>query len=372
MSLPPYQLITTAGGWQNCLSQLRGQPRLALDLEANSMYAYQEQICLIQISIPGQDFIVDPLNGIDLAGLGEIIENPAIEKVLHAAEYDLMLMKREHGWELKNLFDTMWAARILGYSQVGLANLLQQFYGVKLSKRYQKANWQRRPLSPAQLTYAQADTHYLLDLRRRFLDELRQQGRLTEANEIFAEQCYVEPADIDFDPDGFWHINQADALSPQGLAILKALYLYREQQARRQNRPHFKILGDRTLLELAEMAPRYLEELYHVHGMTKGQVQRYGRALLRTIRQAQNGPAPQRPPRRNRTPRAVYNRYERLHTWRKKKAQARGVESDVILSRDTLWRIAWENPQNERELAQLNGIGPHRCQMYAQEILKLL
>jgi ribonuclease D len=117
--LPPYQLITTTHDWQRCLSRLRQEKRLAIDLEANSLYAYQERICLIQISIPDHDYVVDPVAPLDLSGLGQIIQDPAVEKIFHAAEYDLILLKREHGWKLENLFDTMWAARILGYARVG-------------------------------------------------------------------------------------------------------------------------------------------------------------------------------------------------------------------------------------------------------------
>ncbi|MCA9875056.1 MAG: ribonuclease D, partial [Anaerolineales bacterium] len=156
--LPPHHLITTQTDWQDCLAALKQEPRIAIDLEANSMYAYRERVCLIQISIPSQDYIIDPVAKVDLSGLGELLADTAVEKVFHAAEYDLILLKREYEWELNNLFDTMWAARILGYKQYGLASLLKKIFDLKLDKQYQKSNWCRRPLSPAQLTYAQLDT----------------------------------------------------------------------------------------------------------------------------------------------------------------------------------------------------------------------
>ncbi|MCA9975364.1 MAG: hypothetical protein KC413_06425, partial [Anaerolineales bacterium] len=117
-TLPPYQLVASPKQWQSCLTQLRQENRLGLDLEANSLYAYHESVCLIQISTRDQDFIIDPLHIPDLSGLGEIIANSNVEKVFHAAEYDLILMKRHYGWELHNLFDTMWAVRILGHKQM--------------------------------------------------------------------------------------------------------------------------------------------------------------------------------------------------------------------------------------------------------------
>lgn len=371
-NLPPYKLITTEPDWQACLTQLQHQPRMAIDLEANSMYAYREQICLIQITIPGQDYIIDPVAAIDLAALGDLIANPHIEKVFHAAEYDLILMKRQFGWQLNNLFDTMWAGRILGYEKYSLANMLDQIYGVKLDKRFQKSNWCKRPLSPEQLTYARLDTHYLLQLRDYLAAELKENGRLEEAAEIFTAQTQVKPNNNKFDPESFWSISGSKDLSPKQLAVLRELNIFRDQEAKRRNQPPFKVFGNRTLIELAQRMPRSLPELRSVHGMTSGQIKRYGQALLRVIAQCRQA-APPKPPKRNkRPPEPVTNRYEKLHTWRKNRAVSRGVESDVILSRDAMWQIARQNPQSVEELAQIELVGDWRCQEYGEEIIQLL
>jgi ribonuclease D len=372
MSLPPYELITDATSWAYCLARLQIEPRLAIDLEANSMHAYQEEVCLIQISIAHQDYIVDPLSDIDLAPFGDLLEDPDVEKVFHAAEYDLFLMKRQFGWELRNLFDTLWAARILGYQRYGLANMLEQFYDVSLNKRYQKSNWCRRPLSSAQLSYAQYDTHYLLRLRDDLAEELAETGRVEEAAEIFAEQSDVEPPDISFDPDSFWSIRGARKLSRRQQAILKALAIYRDKEAQRRDRPHFKVLGDRTLLDLARQAPRRKEELSRVYGMSGGQVRRYGRGLLRVIEKARRHEPPRRPRRSRRPPEDVYHRYEILHRWRKERGRERGVESDVIVSKDTLWEMAHRNPQTVEALREIEGIGEWRRRTYGEEIVALL
>ncbi len=372
VQLPRYEYVRSNQAWQRCLQRLQAQPRIALDLEANSMYAYREQICLIQISIADQDYIVDPLGDFDLAPLGLLVEDPALEKVFHAAEYDLMLMKREFGWQLNNLFDTQWAARILGVEKVGLANVLQDVYGVALDKRYQRANWCRRPLSAPQLAYAQADTHYLLPLRDHFAAQLQQAGRWQEAQEIFAEQQSVHLPDLSFDPDSFWQITGATRLPPQGQAVLKALHVYRDAAARERNQPAFKIFQDRTLLELAQVLPQDELDLAQVHGMSSGQVRRYGRDLLRLIAEQRNGPAPRRPRRVKRPPEAVTNRYERLHNWRKELGIKRGVESDVIMSREAMWQLARVNPHSREELHQVTALGPWRLETYGDEILALL
>lgn len=370
--LPRAKYIRDQQAWEYCLAQLRQEPRLAIDLEANSMFAYQERICLIQISTPTADYIIDPLAVPDLSGLGDLMVEPAVEKVFHAAEYDLLLMTREHGWELNNLFDTMWAARILGYSKLGLASLLEQFFGITLSKRYQKSDWCKRPLEDAQLAYAQTDTHYLLDLRDKLDEALQQTGHLAEAEELFAEQTLARPASNGFDPDGFWGLHGAYDLSPQQRAVLQAVYAFRDAEAQRRDVPHFKVFSDRTMLALAETMPRDTDELLRIDGLARSRNQRTLRRLLDVITAAREADPPPRPHRSPRPPDEVLSRYDILHTWRKETARSRGVESDVILSRDALWAIAQANPHSVAELAELHALGPWRFETYADSIVQVL
>ncbi|VAW43554.1 hypothetical protein MNBD_CHLOROFLEXI01-3025 [hydrothermal vent metagenome] len=372
MKLPPHTLITTQSDWHLCLQKLQAESRIAIDLEANSMYAYREEVCLIQISIPSQDYIVDPLGVPDLSGLGDIVQDAQVEKVFHAAEYDLTLLKRQFDWQLNNLFDTMWAARILGYQRYGLANMLEMVFNVKLNKRYQKSNWCKRPLSPEQLTYAQHDTHHLLQLRDQLAQELIAENRLEEALETFAQQTQIKLSDNQFTPDDFWSIKGAFDLERQQQAVLKALATYRNQEARQRNQPLFKIFHDKTLIELAQTTPSSISALRDVYGMSAGQTRRYGRQLLNIIREGLSAPQPPFPKRTKRPPEAVMNRYDKLHTWRKQTASKRGVESDVIISRAALWAIALKNPQSKAELGQIDEVGAWHCKTYAQSILSVL
>lgn len=154
---------------------------------------------------------------------------------------------------------------------------------------------------------------------------------------------------------------------------MRALYLYRDEQAKRQDRPHFKIFGDQTIIELARLSPKHPREIEGLYGMSTGQIRRYGQQLVRIVQRAQNDPAPKRPKRNSRRPpEAVSSRYERLHFWRKESARARGVESDVIVSRDALWELARANPSCEADLSSINGLGPWRCATYGEDILKVL
>ena len=147
------------------LRRLASEPRIAVDTESNSLYAYQEKVCLLQVSIPGADYLVDPLASPGLGEMRSIFADPSIEKVLHACEYDVICLRRDFGFQLANLFDTMWAARILGWPRVGLADILKERFDVTLDKRWQRYNWGKRPLPADALAYAQLDTHYLLRLR---------------------------------------------------------------------------------------------------------------------------------------------------------------------------------------------------------------
>lgn len=369
MNLPHCEYIDTQPGWDRCIDIFHREPVVAVDLEANSLFAYREQICLLQFSTRGHDYIIDPLAGLDLSRFGELLANGQVEKVFHASEYDMMLLKRDHDWEIRNLFDTMWAARILGFKNMGLAWFLREFYGVELSKKHQKANWAARPLSEEMLVYAQADTHYLLRLRDELAGRLEEAGRMDEALEIFEHQCEVRLPDQSFDPDGFWSIRGARDLTPSQQAVLKALYLFRDGEALRRNLPPFKVMNNEALVNIARENPKTKKTLAAIRGVGARNVERYGTPLLHLMRESRREAPPARPARKKRLDPGVVDRFERLFQWRKDRAVARGVESDVILSRETMWSIARDNPESMDDLARIAGIGPERLSLHGKEIL---
>ncbi len=165
-NLPSPTFINKQPVFEELMGHLQNEKTLAVDTEANSLFAYQEQVCLIQISTETKDYIIDPLPLKDLAPLGRIFKNPAIEKVFHASEYDILIMHDDFDFEFSNLFDTMLAAQILGRKKLGLDSLLEQIVGIKVNKKYQRADWGKRPLSNDMLQYAQMDTHYLIKIRQ--------------------------------------------------------------------------------------------------------------------------------------------------------------------------------------------------------------
>lgn len=369
--LPPPHLVQTAPRLRALIEALKAQPRLAVDTESNSLYAYRERVCLIQLSVPGADYLVDPLALEDLSPLGPLFADPACEKVFHAAEYDLICLRRDFGFRVHNLFDTRVAWRTLGRGPDGLGDILAAEFDVRLNKRLQRADWGQRPLPADLLDYARLDTHYLLPLRDRLAHSLRDSGREIEAAEECRRLASLQPPHNGFDPQGFWRITHARLLSAEQAGVLRQLYQLREDLARRADRPPFKVLGDRVLLAIAQTLPADREALAALPGMTSGQMRRYGEALLAAVARGRKAPHP-RPPAGERVDDAALARHEALRAWRKRTAAARKVESDVILPREVLWDIACAAPRTPEALRAVMDPLAWRWEAYADEILRVL
>jgi ribonuclease D len=376
MTLPllhPATYIDQVDSLQRLVAELEDEPLLGIDTESNSLHAYRERVCLIQISSRDRDYIVDPLAIADMTPLKTLFADPNIEKVFHAAEYDLMCLQRDFGIRITNLFDTMIAARICGYKQVGLNNLLAQHLGVQLDKSHQRDDWGQRPLPEDSLRYAQMDTHYLPHLRDMLRAELESHGHLAEAEETFVEISLNTPAHDgrSFDPDGFWKIGMPNQLHPSEMAVLRELYLLREEIAEERDTPPFKVFSNKTLVDLARTMPTTSGEMVGIDGMSPAQIRRYNRHITDAIRRGRRATLPT-PPSHRPPPQEVTDRYLVLHAWRKDKATARGVESDVIISKQALWDLADKVPTTMEALEAIPSIGPWRLQTYGEELLVVL
>jgi ribonuclease D len=376
-ALPPPVLVTRSDQLTDLLERLRREPVVAVDTESNSLYAYFYRVCLIQISVPEADYLIDPLApGLDVSPLGDLFADPSVEKVFHAADNDILMLQRDHRFCFVRCFDTMLAARILGWRQVGLAAILEERFGVRLDKSLQRTDWGRRPLTTEQMAYARLDTRYLLPLRERMLAELRARGRLEEAREAFAALENLTWVEKPFDPEGFWRIEGARGLSPRALAVLRELYLFRDAEARRQNRPPFRILSDQALINLAVAQPQSADALRRVAPrIGSASARRWLRALLAAIERGEAAPPPL-PPQRytngSKPDEETLARFEALRAWRAKKAQARGVDPDVIATNEALMTLARLAPRTEEEFLRARVWGPWKQRTYGPEVLRVL
>ncbi len=363
--------VDDATGMAGLLETLLGEEVVAVDTESDSLYSYYEKVCLIQFSTAQVDYLVDPLN-VDVSGLAAFFAGSRIQKVFHAAEYDFLSLQRDYGFVFANLFDTMIAARILGWSRYGLGSVLKEHFGLKLDKRFQRYNWGRRPLSQKALTYARLDTHFLLPLREIQLAQLKAQNRLREAQEAFERETQVEATPKVFEARDFWRIKRARELEPQQQAILRELFILRDKIARRIDRPPFKVMNDHVLVELAREQPRHNRALKQIKGLGKRLAHYEGDEILRAIQAGQKASPPRYHSNSQRHDEKTMDRYETLRHWRNSLAADRGVEPDVIVGNQTLMDIARRNPHSLRSLDSMDLLGDWQMETYGPALLKVL
>jgi len=368
----PLVMVETPAELKAMLDDLAHFPVIAIDTESNSLYVYQERVCLIQISSPDTDYVVDALALDDLDGIGELLADPDREKVLHGADYDVGTLRRDYGFEFENIFDTMIASRVLGLARYSLANLLGERFNVHLNKRMQKYDWGRRPLEKAALQYARLDTHYLIDLRNQLLGELRDKRREREAREAFERVSQSVWNRKPFTPDDFWKVKGANTLESEELGMLKALCMYREDRAESLDRPPFKVLGNRVMVEICKRRPEKISDLRGISGLSERQIRQMGRHIIQAVETGRQDPQTRanRPRRQNHRPdEQIAQRYEHLREWRKECAVTRGVEPDVIVSNSQLWDIARAVPATLDALRRINGIGEYQIDAYGEALI---
>jgi ribonuclease D len=354
------------------LAQLQSAPHIAVDTESDSLHVYFEKVCLLQLSIPGTDYVVDPLR-VDVTPLGGLFACEAQEKVFHAAEYDILCLKRDYGFTFATLFDTMIAARILGWKHYGLGPILLEHFQVQLDKRLQRYDWGTRPLPTTALDYARMDTHYLLRLRDLQLQELESNGRLAEARGAFGRRTCLEPPIRNFDPDGFWRIPGSRQLEPSAQAVLRELYVFRDELAREADRPPFKVMPNTTLVQLATSPPPDRRALVRVKGLSQRIRKKHSDRLLAAIARGLRSSPPLPPNHARSHPSDVTAcRYEALRAWRKQVAEARHVEPDVILTNQALMELARRSPLTSDALAQVKTMDEWQRRTYGADVLEVL
>ena len=322
---------------------------LALDTEADSLHAYPEKVCLIQISTAAGDRLVDPLAGIDIGPFLDALVGR--ELIFHAADYDLRLLRKHHEFTPSVIFDTMLAARLLGEKQFGLSSLVEKHLGVKLDKGSQKADWARRPLTEKMETYARNDTHYLKPLEEKLKSELQAKGRLAWHQESCARLITECSQPVVVDEDEVWRIKGSTFLDRGALAVLRELWRWREREAIAASRPPFFVLAHEKMVEIsmsvAEQKP--VEHLIppRMHPRRKEN-------LMAAIRAAQVVPPEKFPQiirhRSQRPSEAEFRRFRELEKNRDRHAHELQIDPTLIAPKSVLGDLARDWDKHAAEL----------------------
>jgi ribonuclease D len=358
------------------LNDIRAEPLVAVDTEAASFHRYHDRIYLIQISTRSRTAVLDPLAVSDLAALGEILAQPGTETLFHDADYDLRILDRDYGFRARHVFDTRIAAQLLNEPGIGLAALLEKYFGVRLDKKYQRADWSRRPLTPEMLAYAASDTRHLPALRDVLKKQLIARGRWSWAEEEFALLEQVRWTDQGPPAEAFLRLKGARTLKGRSLAVLRELYDWREQVARNLDRATFRVMGNETLMALAERQPRDRAGLQGIPGLSSEGVARRGEELLAAVARglaANPDSLPviergRRPPRDPEFDALV----ERLKVARNAAAVRLDLATGVLCPNATLEGIARTRAQSPEALLTVPGIRRWQVEVLGGEFLAVV
>ena len=376
--LPPPILVEKQAALEDLLADIEGHSEIAVDTEADSFFNYREKVCLIQVTVEDRDYLVDPLAKLDITGLGRMLADPSKTKVFHDGEYDVLILKRDFGFEFAALFDTRVAAAALGSQNPGLASVLAEHFGLELDKSMQRSNWSARPLSERQIAYARLDTRYLVELMHKQKQGLEERDRMMIVEGECRRLEALQPSQIVFEPDDFVRLKGVRTLDDLGRQTLRELFILRDQVAERGNVPPFKVMNNESLLGLARERPDTFEELTRVPGFSSRQARRFGDDVLDALDRAEDkGPLTKLPQavKRNATGSFTdeeYELHEGLKAWRKVRSTKEGLDSSLVLNRHGMERLAREQPPSIEALAGVDGVQAWQVESFGEEILEAL
>ncbi len=374
--MPSYELITTPEGLARALKTLDGAPLLALDTEASSFHRYQERVCLVQLSDRERTLLVDPLAITDLTPLGTLLADPGMQVVIHDADYDLRILAKYHRIRVENVFDTLVAAELLNEPEIGLAALLLKYQGVRVDKKFQKADWSERPLPAPMLDYAAGDTANLIALRDILEEKLRAKDRWTWAEEEFAlltDAPFNLPAD---EEPAFLKMKGAKMLKPHQLAIFREVHGWREGIAAKMDRAPFMVFGNEPLLSLATEPPRNIQDVLDRKGVNARVLQRHGQELMDAVQRGLQLPKEEWPriPRPKRWDRDddYEERLKRLKQVRDRLTLASDLRPGIVAANQMLMDIARTLPGDLDALAAIPGMRRYQVEHFGTDLLKAL
>jgi ribonuclease D len=378
-----FRLIHTLSELKSLCRQLTREEILALDTEADSLYHYFPKVCLIQIATNRHVFVIDPIAIKAMDPLRPLLADQSIKKVLHGADYDLRSLFRDFSIEVNNLFDTMVASQFLGENEPALSGVVKKRFGAILDKKYQRANWSKRPLTHDMMLYAALDTVYLIRLYRELEEELRAKGRLGWVQ----EECEILSRDVAAGDKGaermltehpplFKRFKGAGKMAPRDLAVLENILLFRENMAIEKNRPPFRLFSNRVIQDLIRAKPTRRAALRKIQHLPTECMRRYADGILEAIQKGLELPGDRLPsyPRVRRRHQAPEKqaRLKRLKRWRGLKAKELEIQAGLICNNVLLDALAEENPKGVRGLEAIPNMKVWQRQAFGPEIIEVL
>ena len=368
-------LIENDADLNKIVAELQKEPVIGVDLEADSMFHYQEKVCLLQISTHALNIVIDPLSVQDLSPLAPVFADARIRKVFHGADYDIRSLYRDFGIEVHSLFDTQIAARFLGARETGLASLLKMRFDVLSDKKYQKKDWSQRPLPAAMLKYAVQDICYLLPLAGILERELIEKGLLFCVEEECEQLSGVRPNSSRNRPF-FLSFKGAARLDPRSLAVLEKILCFRDQVARHRDRPHFKVLGNKQIMEIVRIKPVTKTDLTGIQGLSPKLIDHMGKSLIEKIREGLSLPDEALPVYPKKTRQRLKSkeaaRVKALKSWRERLSEKWGVDPAVVCTNAQIQAIAIANPGEPEDMECIEDIKKWQIKLFGLDICNVL
>ncbi len=374
------EIITDAGRLSQVIDQLLEAPRVALDIESDGFYNYQDRVCIVTLSSEQFNVVVDTIAlGEGARDMQRLLDRPEVPVLMHSGQNDVLALKRDYRFNFGLVHDTAVAAMLLGLQHTGLAALAEAYLGLKLEKELQRYDWSRRPIEREHVHYLINDTRHLFGLHDLIIDELRKHELMDEYIIECDAVAQSEPRKREFDPERFRKIKGHGELSDAQRGVLKELYAWRNGVAEKLDRAAFRVTGDSTLLDIARRLPRDLAGLEQIRGLGDWLLRDNAAELLRIVDEAQRRPVSVKPPKRKptgplplRMDPAQRDRLGRLKRWREKEAARRGIGLQAVLPTAVVNDLVLQPPADKAQLAEVPRVGKSRAERYGDEILKIV
>ena len=372
---PSYRLISTPAELEQFVDRISREKILAVDLEADSMFHYQEKVCLLQMAGNGENVVIDPLQVNDLSPLAPIFNDKEICKVFHGSDYDVRSLYRDFSIEISNLFDTQLASMFMGERETSLGAVVCNRFGIQLDKRYQKKDWSQRPLPDGMIEYAASDVFHLIPLARLLMDELAAKDRLDWVKEECTCLSAVRPAENDNEPL-FLRFRGAGRLPRRNLAALEGLLQYRRDLAAKKDRPLFKVFSNTALLKIATEMTDTPQAMEAARCLSVKQIRIYGKSMATIVKKANALATEDLPtyPRKRRpsvSPK-VPERVKAIKSWRDELADDLGIDPTLLFNKMLMTTIAVNTPSDIQGLRRVEGIRNWQVEAFGKDVLKVI